>query len=99
MSTPINRMKQYYADVAAASTIDYVGYCIRRIYPLGGVSWHHRQDHDNNRITFGIAADSMGHAFITRFHVPVDAGGAAIKIICREAADTLDNMILRLQAK
>lgn len=94
MSTPVNRLTQYYAEVATASTVDYIGYCFKRLYPQGGVSWHHRENHDAGVIHCGVAADRRGHAYIARFDVPVDAGGAHIKMLCHEAATVLDNMIL-----
>ncbi len=97
MITPVNRLTQYYAEMAAKSTLDYIAYCIKRLYPHGGVSWHHREDPKAGVIRCGIASDRQGHAYIARFDVPVDAGGAQIKLLCAEAADVLDNMILRAE--
>lgn len=97
--TPVNRLTQFYANVAVASTLDYVGYCIKRLYPNGGVYWHHREDYAAGVVNFGLAADRFGHAFVARFDVPIDAGGAQIKILCVEAANVLDNMILRHDTK
>lgn len=95
MSTPVNRLSQHYAEAAVNSTVDYIGYCLKRLYPNGGVSWHHRTDHATSSVGVGLARDRHGHAFITRFRVPIDAGGAQIKLLCLEAADALNEMIRR----
>jgi hypothetical protein len=92
--TPVNRLTQYYAEVAVASTVDYVGYCFKRLYPHGGVSWHHREDSKGSVLHCGIAADRHGHTYIVRFDVPVDAGAAQIKMLCLDAANVLDRNIL-----
>ena len=99
MITPVNRLTQYYAEVAVASTLDYIGYCLKRIYPGGGVSWHYREDFEAGVVQCGLATDYQGHAHIVRFTIPIDAGGAQIKLLCSEAAEVLESMLGRFTTK
>ena len=96
MSTPVNRMSEHFLEVAEKSTIDYIEYCWKRLYPSDGVTLH-CQDHPvNGQFRCRFSAINNHQAFIVCFNVPVEAGGAEIKEICNEAADALDNIVLRI---
>lgn len=92
-------MSKHYAEVARASTIDYIGYCWKRLYPHGGTEWHYKEQPIEGEFHCGFTATRDGHGFIVSFRVPVEAGGTEIKTLCSNAADTLDNMILRIATK
>jgi hypothetical protein len=99
VSTPVNRMSEYYADADLASTIDYIGYCWKRLYPNGGAVWHYKEQPIGGEFHCGFAAILNGQACLAKFRVPVDAGGAKIKNLCDDAAQKLNDMISRFATK
>jgi hypothetical protein len=99
MYAPVNPMYEHNADVAMASTLDYIAYCVKRLYPQGGVIWCYEERPANGELRCRLLNQRNGHGFVARFQIPIDAGGVQIKSIVSEAADVLDNMILRIKTK
>lgn len=99
MSTPVNRLSEHYAETAMASTLNYIGYCVKRLYPQGGILWCYEERPTNGELRCRLVNQRNGHGFVARFNVPIDAGGVQIKSIVSEAADVLDNMVLRIKTK
>jgi hypothetical protein len=91
--TPVSRLKQYYADTERVSTISYVEYCVRRLYPDGGVvlTWNEKSD-EETEVDFRLSSLKVTHVLMVRFRVPLNSQGTVVKDICREASHAMTAM-------
>jgi hypothetical protein len=91
---PSGRLGNYYEEAARKSTLDYIGYCHKRLYPTGGVQLHFKEEPIDDEIHCRYSCTSSdGQSFVVRFKVPVEAGGAKIKLLSAQASEALTKML------
>ena len=94
MSHPFGRLGNSYQEAARKSTLEYIGYCYKRLYPHGRVLLHFKEEPIDDEIHCGYSCTSSdGQSFVVRFRVPVEAGGAQIKLLSAQASEALTTML------
>jgi hypothetical protein len=94
MSHPFVRLGNYYREAARKSTLEYIGYCHKRLHPTGGVQWHFKEKPIDGEIHCGYSCTSSdGQSFVVRFRVPVEAGGAKIKLLSAQASEAMTTLL------
>ena len=94
MKQPFGRLGNYYEEAARKSTLDYIGYCHKRMHPIGGVQLHFKEEPIDGEIHCGYwYTSSGGQSFVVRFRIPVEAEGAKIKLLSAQASEAMTKML------
>lgn len=99
MSHPFGRLGNYYEEAARKSTLDYILYCHKRLCPHGKVDLHCDEEPKGGEFRCVIACVSVaGENFVVRFNVPIEANGANILLLAKQAHEHMARMLQEVNA-
>lgn len=85
--SPVNRLREFYAEQEARQTVEYVTYGLKRIFGQQTFGLYHFVE--GEEILFGLMFGNTDDTYLTRFRVLRDESGEEILKRCNEAASAI----------